>query len=202
MSIAVLFLFGVVMVAGGVLMLLDYTMFPLKKGRHGPSVGAHQRSREELLCAYPYRMAVSGFSVVIGLLLLVFCIVPSLNPIAQPFFSCSAAAVMFGAGIYLGIVRPLRCTQRVLARYEGYAFSFRGFASPRFCVEWEGKTYTAATGQSQRVRRLNRLYTESFQYPVSINPRNPYELVRTRRFGFTAGGFFLLGILCLLSCLI
>lgn len=159
-------------------------------------------SIEEEEASRPSTLFLGLSFVLLGLVPCVFCFFPSLGRYADSAMSGCLSLLTFYGAFYFGISLPLRCKQRVSGRCVAYTSGIRGFASPRFALQWEGKelTFTALACVYQ-LKKLTRLYSINCVYSVFINPDRPRELICHRRFGGVAilyaafGLFFLLGAL-------
>lgn len=147
----------------------------------------------------PIHKLVGVFLVLISLVAAVLYFVPATRGIAFSALCGGASLFMFLHAFYLGVLLPVRCTQRVFAEYIGYRSipRFRFFGFPQFSFEWDGKRYfSTAFLNFHRDKTFVRQYWQIRKYPVFINPHDPYEIC-TGRLGATPILCVLLGLLLL-----
>ena len=168
----------------------------LKTGKNAIEFGDEERARS-------IHLVPSFILFFHGRALAVFCLTPVLRQYSLPLLWGGFSLLLFSYAFYLGILLPLRCQQCVLATYWGCTplLRFPGVGFPRFTFKWDGKRYfSTARLNCRRKESLSRQYCVEQQYPVFINPHDPYE-VCTSRFGLIPILFALLGVILFLGTL-
>lgn len=104
-------------------------------------------------------------------------------------------------GIYEGIGKFRKCTERIEATYVGAAVH-RGRRSvqysPQFAYRRNGKDYQNTTGVTYSKRKLNRKFQLGKIYQIWIEPTNPYKICFERKLEGSPALMVGLGIGCLL----
>ncbi|MBQ1576342.1 MAG: hypothetical protein IIZ83_05215 [Oscillospiraceae bacterium] len=130
---------------------------------------------------------VGVFLVLISLVAAVLYLVPATRGIVFCVLCGSCALLMLFFAVYYGVVVPLRCTQRVCADFLLLKHSLRlPYCYPVFGFEWNGH-YCITTAYANIHFQNEFLQIDNLhpQYPIFINPRDPFEIC-TSRCGGTA----------------
>lgn len=99
-------------------------------------------------------------------------------------------------GIYMGIVKVIRCNTKVMAQYTGATACHSKSVTlytPGFAYEYEGTTYKNTSGETFSKRKIEKMFQWGVTYPIYINPNNPASFLVRRRIGKSAVCMLVLG---------
>lgn len=113
-------------------------------------------------------------------------------------FAGGMGLVFLLLGIYMGIVKKLKCSRRVAAQFVGAAaYKPKGirYYTPRFSFRYDGKCYSNTTGEIYSERQIKKKFHKGQSYTIYVNTKNPNVICLKRFPGWSSVLLMVLGIL-------
>lgn len=139
-----------------------------------------------------------------GIIMLGFTVAEKLTGLFRNYdihvFIFGIGVLIMWSGVYMGIIKKLRCSYKISARYTGpqsYTIKGRTSYTPIFSFQYNGVVYSNTSGEVFSKRKLDKKFQIGEEYEIYIDPREPNSFLTNKRIGISWLFWVLLGLLFL-----